>query len=517
MSFISFTFLIFLLSSLFLYYVVPKKYQLLVLCIANTVYYCLWHYKNIVFIVFSSLVTFYAAKIVSFLNEGLKEKKALVSKEDFKILKNQVLYKKRLVLLAMLFLNAGLLIFLKYYLVIFNSVSIILPLGISYYTLQSIAYFMDIYNGKYKREDNFLRYYTFISFFPQLIMGPINRYDKLGKELSESHSLKFENLKSGLTTILYGAMKKYIVADMLVVRIADVFDHGYVNLPGSYIVLAVFFYAIYQYMDFSGGINMVLGIAKLFGLNMQPNFRQPYFATSIADFWRRWHISLGLWMKDYVFYPLAFTKFMQKITKSLNAKGHKHLARTVPAGISNIVVFCFVGVWHGPELHFLLWGLYNGLIIALSDFSKPFFDKVNNFLHINVKSKAFHVFRVIRTFILVAIGGYFDRIADVKKCMLYLKNTFVNFGNVKELFSIKCLVEVFGPVSSIGSQLTLVLIGCITVFIVSFLKENKIDVYEKIQKKNIVIRYLVFYIPIILIMISFTFSEADAEFMYAQY
>ncbi|MCR5217758.1 MBOAT family O-acyltransferase [Treponema sp.] len=517
MSFISFTFVIFLISTLILYYLVPKKFQLALLCIANTVYYCLWNYKNLVFIVFSALVTFYAAKLVSYLNEGLKARKALVSKDEFKVLKAQTLTKKRFVLVGMLFLNAGMLILLKYYLVIFSSMSLILPLGISYYTLQTIAYFMDIYNGKYAREENFFKYYTFVSFFPQLLMGPFNRYDGLGLQLKKEHNLKFENFKKGLTSILYGALKKYIVADMLVVRISDIFDPGYVNLPGAYIVLGVFLYAVYQYMDFSGGINMILGIAKLFDINMQPNFRQPYFATSIADFWRRWHISLGLWMKDYIFYPLAFTKFMQKISKSLNSSGHKHLARTIPAGISNLVVFCLVGLWHGPELHFLLWGLYNGLIIAISDFCKPFFDKVNAFLHINVKGKAFHVFRIVRTFILVTIGGYFDRIVDVKQCFTYMKNSIVNFGNVKELFKVVSLSQVFGNVATIGSQLTLVFIGCITVFIISFLKENKVDVYQKIQQKNIAVRWLFYYVPIILIMISFAFSEADSEFMYAQY
>ncbi|MBB5218390.1 MBOAT family protein [Treponema rectale] len=517
MSFISFTFVFFLAASLILYYIVPKKFQVAVLCTANTVYYCLWNYKNLVFIVFSSLVTFYGAALVESLNKGLKEKKALVSKEDFKILKTSVLHKKRAVLSGMLLLNVGMLILLKYYLVIFSSKSLILPLGISYYTLQTIAYFMDVYNGKYEREHNFFRYYTFVSFFPQLLMGPINRYDKLGIEMSKEHPLEFDNFKRGVTTILYGAMKKYIVADMLVVRISDIFDPAYVNMPGAYIVLGVFMYAVYQYMDFSGGINMVLGIAKLFGLNMQPNFRQPYFSTSIADFWRRWHISLGLWMKDYIFYPLAFTKFMQKITKALNGSGHKHLARSVPAGISNIIVFCLVGVWHGPELHFLLWGLYNGLIIAVSDFMKPFFEKVNAFLHINVKGRAFHVFRIVRTFILVTIGGYFDRITDVSKCMRYMKNSVANFGNLRELFSVSSLSQMFGQVATINSQLMLVLIGCITVFVISILKENKIDVYEKIQSKNIVFRWLFYYVPIILVMISFTFSEADSEFMYAQY
>ena len=146
---------------------------------------------------------------------------------------------------------------------------------------------------------------------------------------------------------------------------------------------------------------MVLGVAKLFGLDMAPNFRQPYFSTSLANFWQRWHISLGQWMRDYVFYPFALTKGIQKISKWCGEKLGKHFAKSIPACLANILVFTLVGIWHGPELHFLVWGLYNALIIALSDLLEPVFKKLNVLLHINEKGKGMHIFRIIRTFIIV--------------------------------------------------------------------------------------------------------------------
>ncbi len=517
MAVLSYPFLIFFLCSLVGYYILPKRIQWIFLLIVNVVFYAFSGIGNFVFIIFSSLITFASAYLISVFDAKLKLKKSAVEKEFFKELKKKNLTKKRLVLLGMLILNVGVLVYLKYWRVLIGSKTLLLPLGISYYTLQAIAYFMDVYNGKIQKETNFFRFFLFISFFPQLIMGPINRYDKLGIQLKEEHLFDFENIKHGIMLILYGALKKYLIADMLFSKISAILDPYYDTLPGCVILLGILAYSLYQYADFCGGIDMFLGIAELFGLKMQPNFRQPYFATTLGDFWRRWHISLGLWMKDYIFYPFALTKIMQKLSKFFANHNLKHLSRTVPACIANILVFMLVGVWHGPELHFFVWGFYNGLVIALSDLFKPIFQKWNVALHINEKSKAFHIFRIVRTFIIVNIGWYFDRIVDVPKSFLYLKRTFCNFGNPKILLSKTYLRDIIGAISNFESQIVLVLLGSIIVFVISIMKENKIDVYQKIQQKNIVFRWACYYIPLILIILSFSFSAGDTGFMYAQY
>lgn len=346
MNFLSYTFLFFLLASLLAYYVFPKKFQWIILLIANTVFYAFSGIGNLVFIVTSAAVTFISAKKIFLLTQDLKSKKAELDKENFKKEKLVVQNKKRVILCLMLLINVGILVYLKYINFLGHFHKIFMPLGISYYTFQTIAYFMDVYNSKYDAESNFLKYFMFVSFFPQLIFGPINRYDKLGKQMKEVHSFDFENIKHGVMLILYGGLKKYLIADMLVGRISSVLDPNFDNLPGCLALLGVLMYAIYQYADFSGGVHIVLGVAKLFGLDMAPNFRQPYFSTSLANFWQRWHISLGTWMRDYVFYPLAFTKKMQNISKWCNSKLGKHFAKSIPACISNIIVFIIVGVWH---------------------------------------------------------------------------------------------------------------------------------------------------------------------------
>ena len=517
MTLLSNTFAIFLLCTLALYYIAPRRFQWICLLVANVVFYAFSGIGNFAFIISSSLITFFGAKIVSDMNASLKERKAELSKEDFKAEKARTQTKKRLVLLGMLVLNIGILFYLKYWRVLVGSKTLLLPLGISYYTLQTIAYFMDVYNGKVLRETNFVRYFLFISFFPQLIMGPINRYDKLGAQMKAEHPFDFENIKHGVMLILYGALKKYLVADMLVSRISAILGPNYSGLPGCVIAAGLLMYAVYQYADFSGGIDMFLGVAELFGLQMQPNFKQPYFSVSIANFWQRWHISLGQWMRDYVFYPFALTKAMQNLGKWCANHLGKHFARVLPACIANILVFMLVGVWHGPELHFFVWGLYNGLLIALSDILKPAFQKINAALHIDEKARWFHVFRIVRTFILVNIGWYFDRIVNVPQSFAYLWRTVAHFGNPKFLLSKMFLRDIMGRISNWESQIVCIAIGCIIMLVVSLLKENKIDVYASIQKKNIAVRWLSYYIPLILIILSFSFSAGDAGFMYAQY
>ena len=250
MSFLSYTFLFFLLPSLVAYYLVPKKIQWIILLAANTVFYAFSGIGNFVFIILSSLVTFFSAKIVHEHNVNLKLKKNELEKADFKIEKQRVQSKKRGILVIMLLINVGILVYLKYVNFLGHFHKIFLPLGISYYTLQMIAYFMDVYNSKIEAEKNFLKYFMFVSFFPQLIMGPINRFGQLGKQMQEKHCFDFENIKHGVMLILYGALKKYLIADMLFGRIADIMDPNFESLPGCMAVFGILMYSFYQYADF---------------------------------------------------------------------------------------------------------------------------------------------------------------------------------------------------------------------------------------------------------------------------
>ena len=377
---------------------------------------------------------------------------------------------------------------------------------------------MDIYNRKYPAEKSFLRFLLFISWFPQLLQGPIGRYDALAHQFEGEHRLNRDLIKKALFLILFGCLKKYAIADLLFDPIARILDGAVLQKPGSLLSFGILLYSAQQYADFSGGIDIVTGISALFGVTLAPNFRQPYFATSLGDFWRRWHISLGAFMRDYIFYPLALTKPMMNLGKKAGKKYGKHLERVLPACIANIVVFIVVGVWHGPQLHYLLWGLYNGIIIALSDLLAPAFTGIAKKLKINTQTGAFHVFRILRTFFIVNIGWYFDRIEDVAASFTALRLSFTSFRAGEFFLAARDTLfnsDTGKPLYTAGSLLV-ALLSIIVVFTVSILRERGKEPVKVLE--NSVLFHTVFVTAMLfLTLLSFMFVQNAGGFLYANF
>lgn len=526
MNLFSLEFIILLIVLLIAYYVVPKKVQWICLLVAGIVFYAYSGMQNLVLIGITSFTTWYAGILMAKLVSKFKAEKKTgdLSKEQKKLLKAAMIRKKRIVLVATLLINFGILGYLKYWQAIYHTVNqalnlergnmtmgLLLPLGISFYTFQSVGYLIDQYKEGYEPEKNYFKYLLFVSFFPQMIQGPINRFAQMKEQLFAMHSFDWERTKRGLFLMLFGLMKKYAIANLLIDAISVILDAPTADMPGSVIVAGILMYSAQQYADFSGGIDLVLGIALLFGVQMAPNFRQPYFAVSLGDFWRRWHISLGAWMRDYVFYPFALTKKMQKLGKWGTNHLGRHAGRVLPACLGNILVFFIVGIWHGAQLHFILWGLYNGLVIAVSELFEPVFQKCNSILHIKTQSKGFHVFRVIRTFIVVNIGWYFDRIIDFSHCMLCFRNTVTNFGLMRFGEYMETLMN--GVLSV--KALLIVLLAIVLVFIHSYLSERNVDVFTFISNRSILIRWGVYYVMLMLIQFSMSYAARTEAFMYA--
>lgn len=518
-------FVLFLVILLIVYYNINKVFkekQWIVLLIGNLFFYSWTGYFNFIYILITGVSTYLGALLCSNISLNYKKevKEKALNKEEKKLLKTKNLSKKRIILYSVLFLNFGILAYLKYfneilsYFKVFSFSNLILPLGISFYTFQSIGYLIDVYNEKYVAERNVFKYFCFISFFPQLIQGPINRFDALKETLYKDHSLEIENVKKALFRIAFGMLKKYAIANTFVDTIAYVLDSPTKETPGLFIVMAILLYSIQQYADFSGGIDMVLGVAQLFGIKMAENFRQPYFATSLSDFWRRWHISLGAWMRDYVFYPFAITKVMQNFGKISSKYGGKYLGRTLPACVANILVFFLVGIWHGAQLHYILWGLYNGVVIALSDLLSPIYDKITG-NKINKENKIYYLLQIITTFVIVNIGWYFDRIEKYSDILLCFKNTIFNFY-LKD-FS-KFIYEIFIKSGTIGkiSFLSSV-VAIIIVLLSSVLSENQKELYCVVKSKNIIIRWSIYIVIIFLILLSFTHTTVNGGFIYANF
>lgn len=507
MELYSILFISFMAIGLLGYYTIFHKQQWIWLLILSLAFYWYCGSEGIFYITFTSFTTWLGAKLMGQV-DGENTKK-----------------KRKAILFFILILNFGLLFYLKYVNVIFSwSKSLIIPLGISFYMFQAMGYLIDVYNGKYKAEANFAKLLLFLSFFPQLIQGPINRYDAMREQYEKKHQFSYDKARFAMYRIGYGMLKKFAIADILYGMIdfclgCDISGNLLVDMeeilsyPGSAFVVGIFLYAIYQYADFSGGIDMVIGVAELFDIQMAENFRQPYFATSLAEFWRRWHISLGKWMRDYVFYPFVLTKPMRDFGKWLKKNTSKHLGVVIPTVLGNLLVFFLVGAWHGASIHFVVWGIYNGLIIGLADLFAPLFKKINTCLHIPVKSKVMYVFRVVRTFLIVCIGGYFDRICDMRLAFQMMKDSFFNtrWNQFRDFWNYHVADDY--PLLSILT----VCMAALIVIIVSVMKEREIDVRMWVSKRCFLGRWMIYVGVICIIFVAFLSTTTNVGFLYANY
>ena len=526
MEFYSLMFICFCALLCITYYAVGyifKRFQWVVILIFSLIFYALvTNIDTIVYVAFTLVLTYITTLSFHKIDSSSKKRlHTITNRADKKAFKHKIARIKQLVLIAAIILIAGCLCYLKYWNTILyalslapstKSLGLLLPLGISFYTFQALSYVFDIYNQKYTPEQNPFKLACYLIYFPQLIQGPINRFDKLAPHLFSYHAPSDTHFGRASVLFCYGALKKYVMADLLVDSISYIFDYKPASLPGSIIVFGILLYSAQQYADFSGGIDMVEATSEFLGIPMQANFRRPYFSISLADFWRRWHISLGLWMKDYVFYPLALTRPMKALGKCVKTHISSHLGKTLPAALANIFVFLLVGVWHGADAHFIWWGLYNGLVIAASDIAKPLTQGLAHLLHINQKTRSYHVFSVIRCFIVVNIGWYFDRIFDAQTSFICLYNTIFSFRAQDFITALRTI----GIHQDKISALCLSFVMWCIVFAVSFYQEQGHDIFTFLSKQSYIVRILLFALFGLLITLACIFNVGGG-FMYANY
>ena len=524
MQLYSLEFVCFLCTLLVAYFAVGRLFgrgQWIVLLIGSLGFYMATGWQHLFFILLTAGSTWLVGLAFGKLDARCKELRKAAEKSEKKKIKAKFARRKWYFLLAALILNFGVLSYIKYWNTFLDTVgagdsflasSLLLPLGISFYTFQSVGYLIDTYNGKGEPERNFAKYLLFVSYFPQLIQGPINRFDALAHQLYERHSFDADNAKRALLLIGFGMMKKFAIADLLVRSINGCLNHIDGSTPGSIVVFGILLYSAQQYADFSGGIDMVRGVSQLFGIKLAENFRQPYFSISLGDFWRRWHITLGAWMRDYVFYPFALRPSMQKLGRWSGDKLGRHWGRTLPASIANILVFFLVGLWHGADAHFIWWGLYNGIVIAAADLASPLFERMIKLFRVNTETAFWHVWRILRTFIVVNIGWYFDRIEDFGDVLTGFYNTIFNFRADLFMSVLKSY-----SVNYIGMSLRIAIIGCLIIFVVSVLRERKVDVAGEILKLNVVARFAIYTFVLVLTIGSFAYAPSAGGFIYANF
>ncbi|MEG0251798.1 MAG: MBOAT family O-acyltransferase [Christensenellaceae bacterium] len=529
MSFVSLVFLVFVCVTFVIYFAIPKKYQWICLLVASYIFYLSYSIGMGIFIVITTITTFFAAKFMQdFQQKGEKfiaENKENITVEQKKSIKSKVQKRRRLIMWSTVILNFGILGYFKYLGVFMQNIlnllgyadmaefgwafSIILPIGISFYTFQSISYVLDVYRKKYSPAQNIAKYALFVSFFPQILQGPISRYNELSTELYKEHKLNYSNCKNGVLLILWGLFKVLIIASRAGVLVETVLAN-YAGYSGSIIFIGMIMYVIQLYCSFSGGIDIARGVAQIFGITMTQNFQRPFCAKSASEFWRRWHISLGTWMKDYVFFPLSISKTFASIGRKSKKLFGKYVGKVLPTCIASIIVFLLVGVWHGASLNYVAFGLYYGVIIAISTLLEPTFHKITSKLKIKTNHFGYVLFQRTRTAIIFLISAYFAVAAGLKASLIMLKTTVANF-DVASLLN--------GSLLNLGItkfDYFIIAIGVVILWVVGSLQEKNIAIRESLSKKNICIRYCVYLLLVFsILMLSLTTSHGG--FMYEKF
>lgn len=397
MNFNSIQFLLFFPIVAVLNFVVPRKYRWIPLLISSYYFYLTWNAKLFFLILFTTAVSFASGILI--------EKKP---------------NHKKLWMVISIIASLSVLFFFKYYNFVVGTIGsffgadltleLILPVGISFYTFQTLSYSIDVYRGNIKAEHNFFYYALFVSFFPQLVAGPIERPDNLLPQLHAEHKFNWNNLYIGAKRMLAGFFKKIVVADTAAVYVNSVYNNPE-NAKGLAIIIATLLFAVQIYCDFSGYTDIAIGCARIMGYRLMQNFDRPYSAQSIRDFWARWHISLSSWFKDYLYIPLGG-----------NRKGYSRQL------VNLFIVFLASGLWHGAEWTFIIWGLLHAIYRIVGDLTYKKRENLYSRLGVNTKSNTVRKFRTVVTFILVCFAWIFFRANNITDLLLILKNLFTTFG-----------------------------------------------------------------------------------------
>lgn len=461
MLFNSYQFLLFFPFVTLVYFLIPNRIKYIWLLISSYYFYMCWNAKYALLMLFSTVITY----VCSILIETVKHSQWVDSKKTK--------YKK-LFLLLCISLNLLVLGYFKYSNFLLDLVSklfgifhislvipefdIILPVGISFYTFQALGYTIDVYRDEIYAEKNFLRYALFVSFFPQLVAGPIERSKNLLKQLAVPKPFSFEGAKHGAYLMLWGFFLKVVLADRLALTVDAVYN-TYKTQNGLMLAIATILFALQIYCDFYGYSVIAKGAAKILGIDLMENFESPYLSFSVAEFWRNWHISLTSWFKDYLYIPLGGSR-KGKLRKYIN----------------KVVVFLVSGLWHGAGLSFVAWGFLNGIYQVIEELLRPAVTKVLGWMKTDEHNIFYKSIQLILTFVLVDFAWIFFRANGVRSALM-IANRILCIDKA-------CLTDMMSQLNAVGlDQRSIVLIaGCILVLLVAdFCKKRRIFLSQKIM------------------------------------
>lgn len=497
MLFNSIDFLIFFPIVALIYFLMPQRVRYIWLLAASYYFYMSWNPQYALLIAASTIITWAAGLLL----------------ENVKNSKNAAIQKKILLVLCLL-INLSILFFFKYYNFALSNIStvfhylgisvrlpsfdVMLPVGISFYTFQAIGYIIDVYRGEIKAQHNLFRYALFISFFPQLVAGPIERSRNLMHQIYETHSFNPQKVRDGLLLMIWGFFEKLVLADRIAILVTAVYE-DYDAYTGAQIAVATILFAFQIYCDFAGYSDIAIGAARVMGFELMKNFKSPYFATTVSAFWRNWHISLTSWFRDYVYIPLGGNRCSKwKWCRNL------------------LITFSVSGLWHGASWNFVIWGGLNGLYQVVGKLTKKYRLMLQRCLGIRTDCASYKLFQGLITFSLVDFAWLFFRASSFKAAVKLILHSIRH----PDLFSLIDPNTLMG-ISTINmpeKDFYVMLLGLLILLLVDYFR-LKVDLKAILDQQNIVFRYIIYYALIFTVLIWGVYGpEYDASmFLYFQF
>lgn len=528
----SLQFAVFFLVVFVLYYTIPKKTQWWLLLVASVYFYWTASGALILWLLLSAGLVWIAGlgleRIAADGSAQIKAGKGILTKEEKTKIKEAIKCKKKAVLIATLLFVVGILLILKYanffggniskvlqvagISVAMPTFSFVLPLGISYYTLQAAGYLLDIYYNRYGAERNPIKIVLFLMYFPHIMQGPISKYNELSEHLFAPHKADYDQIMFGFQRVLWGCMKKLIIADRAAIFVNEVFG-AYGKHGGLAIFIANLLYILQIYAEFSGCMDIIGGASQALGIPLVENFERPFFSKSVAEFWRRWHISLGRWLRDYVFYPLNMSKSLMRLGKKCRTALPGQLGKCFSLYIAMLVLWFVTGFWHGASWKYVVYGLYYGMIIIMGMQLEPTYQRIIEKLQINISCRGWKLWQMLRTFFAVFFGMLLFR-AESLRTAGKMVLTMVTELQMSKLFD--------GSLLGLGinyADFIILGMGTLIMFLVSLLQEKGIRIRSFLADRAIWLRWLVYLTALFVLLVYGAYGHGyDAsDFIYGQF
>ena len=522
MSILSLEFLVLMAALLAVYYCLPVRLRWCGLLAVSMVFYGFAGWAGMAYLGGVTLVTWLAGLYMG--RCRAKEKAALTEGDKAEGWRREQ-KRKRWQFWTVLLVIGGM-VFIKYadlihqganalYMLLTESrtplaaMQLIAPLGLSYFTFQSVGYVVDCARGKVQPEKNPLKYLLFVSFFPQITQGPITTYKQLAPQLRAPARFEPAAFVSGFQLALWGYFKKLVLADRLAPVTAKI--AGWSEQPGWVFLLGAVLYAIRLYADFSGGMDVIRGAAKMLGVDVTENFRRPFFSVSVAEYWRRWHISLGAWFRNYLFYPLTTSRFGLALSRGGQRIFGKKVGRMLPGVVATFLIFFLIGVWHVANWNAVIYGTYFGLMLSLALLMEPLFKWLRTRMHINAKAWWWKAVGLVRTWVLVLLPQYFAYTTSPAQAVKQIGLTFRNWDFSDAAVRMARMTE---PL-----EWYIALIAMAIVLLIDLLCERGVDVNGRLARTTVLLRWPVLIGLIVAILVFSCYGSGfDASaFLYTQF